>query len=217
MECSQFLIDLAEQFKNNNNSNYVNEFSSLYEYVRNELYKQNIMFKYNDSRGILYSNRYLLNSDSIARYCNGLVVELDTWEILAHSSPTLALNYNMNEIEKHFSEYSVTRARDGTTVVLYWWNDQWRMATGRAIEVNTLKQFGIDDTYINLFNEAVKSYDFSFDCLDKTKSYVVGFCHPKMHPFNDKPDAWIINIYRKDGTIQWMNVDYHGNKQNQFQ
>jgi hypothetical protein len=101
--------------------------------------------------------------------------------------------YNLKTISKSLSQYEFIRARDGTTVTLYYFDNKWCMSSSNGYEINTYLWMG-PLSYEAAFKDVATKYpEFSFDRLDKSKCYTIGFRHNDFHPLlTDPSSAWFI-------------------------
>ncbi len=137
-------------------------------------------------------------SRELVRQCNGVVLEYPTWKILALPSHTFNPNFNIGDVKKNIAQYRIYEIKDGSTVTLYWYGNtltdgSWCMSSANGFDVSGYQWLG-QSTYMMAFNQLARSYpDFSFDRLDKTKSYTVGFHHADFHPLMADPSKiWLI-------------------------
>jgi len=149
-------------------------------------------------RVIISSDRFHNNTTHPATFqCNGLVLDSDTWEVLSYPPPSCRPIYNNKILTEGIkqSKYEIYRIRDGTILTLYWYEpeNRWCMSSANGFDIGTYKWMG-DTTYENAFKEIVERYEgFSFDNLDKTRSYTMGFRYHDFHPFLHDPECvWFI-------------------------
>lgn len=144
-----------------------------------------------DVRIILYVDRY-----NHVQHCNinpgvfnGLIfgLEENTWKVCC--VPQNKFNYSNFSISQEINTnirnnlYNIYELNDGTTINLYWWNEKWVISTTRGIEMNDVKWQHI--SYHAILTELLTHYpEFTWDKLDKNKTYTIGFNHPNFHPFN---------------------------------
>ena len=137
------------------------------------------------------NNQPIINSPYNA-YCNGLVLGLVevqrngkiTTELRVASVPIPTLPSSTKDSLMN-SDCDVYRLTDGTTVNLYYWNGTWTISSAKAYDISTYQWRGI--SWFDALKESLeKSQDskFSFDRLDRNKSYTLVFRHPQLHPFN---------------------------------
>jgi len=89
---------------------------------------------------------------------------------------------------------SIIQVNDGTTVTLYYYNNEWIISTHRGYDVSNYIWFS-NKTYRQVLDEVLSSYtEFNFNQLSKIKSYTIGFKHHEYHPFDEgcKFKAWFI-------------------------
>lgn len=90
--------------------------------------------------------------------------------------------------------YEIYFIEDGSTVNLYFSQDKWIVSTKNSFEISSTVWRG--KSYGDVLTEVLNVYpDFSYDKLDKVKTYTIGFKHPAHHPFGQTPPvlkAWFI-------------------------
>ena len=144
------------------------------------------------SRVILTTNRTHADfRHELVRQCNGVVLEYPTWNVLA--LPARMFGPPVRNRYINIDDYTIYDVKDGTTITLYWYIDQWRLSSTNGYDVTDLRWMG-DITYMQAFNEIAAAYpEFSLDKLDKNKSYTIGFRHHKFHPLlTDPQKMWLI-------------------------
>jgi len=163
------------------------------------------------NRMILYSDRNSLSCkfnefreahQSIIRECNGIIIDICTLDLIC--SPQKGFMYvygrdseKINVVTKFYYSnlYTIHKINDGTTLNLYWWETKWVLSTFRGIEVNAIIWLGYN-TYQEVLEEVLVNYDeFSWENLNKNRTYTIGFYHPHYHPFQalkNKKKAWFI-------------------------
>lgn len=94
--------------------------------------------------------------------------------------------YQSKLLYKHFGkDTSIIKAKDGTTVTLYYFGSKWVISTHRGFEVNSYNWIA-QKTYQDVVDEVLAAYpDFSYDNLDTNKCYTFGFNHSDFHPFRE--------------------------------
>jgi len=125
------------------------------------------------------------------------------------------VTYNINKDIKsidNMDNIKIYPINDGTTVTLYYYNNKWVISTYNSWEMNDVKINNI--SYYDILNDVIKCYpDFSFDKLDKNKSYTIGFNHPSFHYYGireRKPTMWLIcsaDIKAANNGIKIFNYD----------
>lgn len=91
--------------------------------------------------------------------------------------------YKISHLQKNFSDCTILKAHDGTTISLYYYNNKWVMSTHRGFEVNNYIWQGTQQ-YQTIVDEALSQYpQFKYSNLNKKKCYTIGFKHSEYHPF----------------------------------
>lgn len=164
------------------------------------------VFEKNGNRMLIFANRYRADEDQMYRECNGLILEKDTFNIIAYPPPPLTLQYGYRfkeKIKKTLSEYNVYYANDGTSILLYYYLDQWIISTNKMYDASQVKPHGLQTTYIAAFTEVMANYpEFSFDKLDKNLTYNIIMHHIEFHPYGGDNSAQFIAAYTKTGEKQ---------------
>lgn len=145
--------------------------------------------------------RVLLTSDrlradfsrELTRQCNGVVLEYPTWRLLSVPAGMFNPKYRLADVVSNIKDYDVYDIKDGTTVTLYWHNEKWCLSSTNGFDVSDYQWMG-PSTYYVAFTSLMKNYpDFSFDKLEKNKSYTIGFRHKEFHPLlTDPQKMWFI-------------------------
>jgi hypothetical protein len=139
-----------------------------------------------------YNTRLDFNNP-IVQKCGGIIMEYGTWKILA--MPPYPANPRVKLTSIDSSEYVTRIIKDGTTVTLYHYQNEWHIATVNGISVGPLVWLG-KKTYRQIFDECIAKYpEFSLDKLKKDHSYTIGLRHPEYHPFRPSTEAWFIQSY----------------------
>ncbi len=147
------------------------------------------------------SNRILLTSlraranfaRQLARQCNGIVLEYPSWKVLSMPHSMLSQRFSAAELCKHIDNYDIYDIKDGTTITLYYYKEQWCMSSTNGFEVSAFQWIG-PMTYKEIFEQLIQQYpEFSYDRLDKTHSYTIGMRHQSFHPLlTDPASMWLI-------------------------
>jgi len=147
-------------------------------------------------RVIISADRFDTSSrHPVSFQCNGLVLDSDTWEVLSYPAPTCKVVYNKKTLISGIenNKYEIYRVRDGTVITLYWYENAWCMSSANGFQINHYKWMG-ETTYEEAFIELMARYPgFSFDNLDKSHCYTLGFRYHDFHPFVRDPESiWFI-------------------------
>lgn len=146
------------------------------------------------NRILLSCEHGALGTSTLARACNGVVLEYGTWNILSLPAPVLTSRCKIGQLCKDISKYDVFSVCDGTTVTLYWYNGEWHMSSANAFDVRGYTWMG-ELTYLEAMTAAAPS-GFDLAKLDKNKSYTVGFRHHDYHPLlTDPARMWLIQSF----------------------
>lgn len=114
----------------------------------------------------------------IVRECRGLVLERDSWNLVARSFPRF---FNWGEFPEEQAKFNfrgsaITAKEDGSLVLFYCYDSKWRC--------NTRGSFGneyihdTDKTWQQYIMESLGVRDLSELALDKNLTYVCEFCSP---------------------------------------
>lgn len=138
----------------------------------------------------------------IEQIANGLIVDTQTWSLLAASGEfTKNVNYIPKTALRPNTVYSVYTAYplgDGSIVTFYHRNGEWCMATANGAYMNNViwaRNMTFEQYFANTLeslpagNEptqetpAGKKYEAFLSALKPTRSYTFRFLNPGMHPF----------------------------------
>jgi hypothetical protein len=148
----------------------------------------------NVSRVLLTTNRAKANfARELIRTCNGVVLEYPSWKVLSVPAPMFNLRFRMTDVVNNIDSYSIYEIKDGTTVTLYWYGEKWCMSSTNGFDVSDYEWMG-PTPYMKALTAITKMYpDFSFDKLDRDRTYTVGFRHHEFHPLlSDSEKMWLI-------------------------
>ena len=138
------------------------------------------------------------------------------YKVLSVPSAPPMSQYRKNDIERNFRGSSIIKAEDGTTVTLYYYErlSKWVISTYRGFDVNSYELVG-SRTYEDVVREVMDRYPmFSFDNLDKSMCYTIGFNHPDIHPFIPKAEP--NNVSPRAWFIRAVNTEKFGNGGNDY-
>jgi hypothetical protein len=121
-------------------------------------------------------------------FCGSIIrfdKELQHYMIISTPPLPPKIRYKNNKLMKVIAKEGarVIPAQDGTTLTLYWHKDRWVLSTYRGYDVN--KYYWCNDiTYEDALLQVLSAYpSFSYDKLNKSKCYTIGFRHSSFHPF----------------------------------
>lgn len=150
----------------------------------------------------------------LQRECNGVVIDTNTWRILALPPPQHVssgiIGKKINYLLKK-GTFDVIPIQDGTIVTLYSWEHptegrKWAISSSRGYDVSSFTWSGpltyaeiLDDLFSRLYPEFKeqtgmkllrdgKKTHLSFANLDHTRSYTIGFRHHNFHPLLKDPE-----------------------------
>lgn len=144
-----------------------------------------------------YNSRIDFNNP-IVQVSGGIIIEYGTWKILA--MPPYPANPRVKLSIVDASEYTVREINDGTMLTLYFYQNEWHLASTNGISVGSLVWMG-KKTYREVLDECLAAFNaesnnaFSWDNLNKSCSYTIGFRHPEYHPFRPSTEVWFIQSY----------------------
>jgi hypothetical protein len=149
-------------------------------------------------RIILVCDRASRNHEiELASECNGIVIDMLTWNILSYPPAALSFNMSADNVKKNLSAglYKIYKADFGTIVTFYYYNNRWILSTANSYEIDN-KIWSGNRPFRDIINEIFNSYKINMDELDKDWCYSFGFHHNEYHPFNgggQKPArAWFV-------------------------
>lgn len=165
----------------------------------------------NISRILLSTRRKLpTQPDELYKQLNGLVLQYSGWKVLSVGSPILNYSPKINETVSNLSSYDIYPIIDGTVVTLYWYEPtvavqscstgvksqptgSWRLSSSNGYDVTDMRWLG-SRTYMEAIVELAKLHPlFSFERLNRSCSYTIGFRHHDFHPLQcDGPKLWFI-------------------------
>jgi hypothetical protein len=193
------------------------------EYLRDRLFPRGVKVTHevstDDSSGLGLKRVMLSMFDRKVSYrFSGTIMGVRDGKMKAvavHPQPT-QFRFKRKQVEQAVRRHTsqIVEANDGTTVTLYWFDGEWVISTYRGYRVNDFIWFG-DLTYQQVLDEVFAKYDgFSYESLQKTHCYTIGFRHPSFHPFqvNEGPSAWFIRsvdmqAFRNNEMVVSRNTD----------
>lgn len=117
-------------------------------------------------------------NEPICREARGIILEKGTWRVVRKAFDKF---FNVGEkwaAQIDWESASATQKEDGSLISLYYYNDQWNVATNSTIDA---RNAGIESPYKNfldLFICAVRAYKLDFSLLDKNCTYTLELCSP---------------------------------------
>lgn len=162
----------------------------------------NVIYEKNGKRMLLYNNRAIpLKPNKLNLECNGIILDVETAEVIAYPPPPIVYNKEINIP----TTATYSPICDGTSILLYYYNGEWCIATNKAYEVTNLKPPGIDLTFGQMFAEIVPRE--TLESLDKDLSYNLIMKHHIMHPFLQCSNyAVLVGAFDKQGNRRESNM-----------
>lgn len=190
-------------------------------FVISQLNKKGIKCHYDpptsdESRVLLYSNRFNADNYELARECNGLIMDYSdkkSWPVVCRPPDLANARWDPIAVEKNMDEYDVYCARDGTVINLYYYNGKWCISTARGLDMGPLDWCGIN--YQKCWDSMCKKYALDVKQFDVSTTYTFGFSHPKIHIYNGVEEMWFISAKKTDGARVWRSpFDVKDSKEN---
>ena len=180
MNIIEYIKDINDNFSPENFSNF-----------RNTLIREGIRCNYDpinneNNRMILYSNR----DSKLAKQCNGLIIDYKTNDILCYPPIYPTTRYQKETLEKELKTATIYKAKNGTVINLYYYNNKWCISSLRGIELNDVKWCS-RITYMEALTDCLPD-TWDWDNLDVSKTYTIGFTHPRFH-FMESCEIWFIS------------------------
>lgn len=163
-------------------------------------------------RFVLSTNRHKANFQiPLVRQSNGLIFAVQESNkkivciLLAKPSRDFNPRFKRNQI--NLDNYNIYEIKDGTVVNLYYdannSTGKWVFGTKNAFDIGN--NFWRGYKYEKVIMDVLKEYPkFSFDELDKSKTYVLNFTHPAFHPFQ-QPEVWSEEYFdHPHPTYKWI-------------
>jgi len=152
------------------------------------------------------------NSNCYTRECNGLVLEKNTYRILAVPPRNLVKIINFDSVNRLLYQglYKIYRINEGTIINFYYYNDEWVLSTTNGCNVANTKWE--EKTYKEMIMECLEKYGIEWneflENLNKKSCYSFGFKHPDIHKFKEESQykIWFvhsINLDESDNNYLW--------------
>lgn len=146
--------------------------------------------------------------DPIVCECRGLVLEVDTWNIV---SMAFMRFFNYGEVPDEqpfdFNNSIIYEKVDGSLIQLFFYNGQWMIATRGTIEGTGNVGF-CNMSFRQLFDTTVKQYPNFYNKLDKDTIYIFELVSPenKVVRYYPKRELYLIGMRHKN--IGFREVGY---------
>ena len=193
--------------------------------IRTLLYKHGIKTSHSMESGLMVAyvdkaNRKICDIDELAQHCNGSIIDLHTYKVLAIQQLMCITNIDSKVVNKYLAEglYTIHKIKEGTQINLFWLErrSEWVISTSRGYDMKFAK-WG-DITYGNVLSDILDKFgttsDEFYDTLDKNKSYSFGIKHPSMHPFHEGKGEPLYDMWYMHSTdmINQLPCDDYPNK-----
>lgn len=173
--------------------NTYNDFDELKKSLKKD-YK--LQVKQDDNLYIINIQKNKINTNPVLNLCNGIILEKNTNKIVCNIFPIMKEYPDTYEYTS-FKDVVIEEAVDGTLIKLYYYNNEWIVATNRCI--NAKKAFWISNvSFHDLFMEAVTACNLNFDSLNKTFCYAFILQHPQNRNVKQYTTPNIVYIYSYD-------------------
>lgn len=149
-------------------------------------------------------------TDPIVRECRGLVLERDTWQVVARAFPRF---FNWGEVQDEmalfdWSSVSVTEKVDGSLCLFYWYDGHWRVNMRGSFADGPMRLSDgtwSDKTWNEAIGEGIGGLgewpDLVFSGWDADLTAVGEFVSPwnKVVRSYDKPAVYLLSIFDSNG------------------
>ena len=146
--------------------------------------------------GFKYSQIDSPRAHAIVRECRGLVLEENTWRIVAKGYNRF---FNVGELDDEFqrfnwNDFTVHSKEDGSLILLYNYKGEWHVNTSGSFALGELNTF--QDTWRALFWETAPFTKEDLEIFDKTQTIVFELCTPYnkvVRPY--KPTVFLLGVF----------------------
>jgi hypothetical protein len=116
---------------------------------------------------------------------------------------------NLSELDKidWNKPFQVQKKYDGYIFKIYSYNDKWYVSTNSKIDSTNVVLRNSKLKALDAFNECAKSSNFSFDKLDKDKTYVFEVVHPGARLVVPYQKEQLIHIATRKNTRPYNEID----------
>lgn len=146
-----------------------------------------IIITYPNVNRLVSSSTKVNYNDPFVRQCKGIILQKSPSEfkIVCYSMDKLLQSTDLKEDELKMlfdeADWQVEELIDGSLVKVYWYNDQWNVATNRCVEAQKAR-YSNYRTFSDYFQDAAtttttKPLDYSK--LNKHCTYSFVLCHPE--------------------------------------
>jgi len=126
-----------------------------------------------------YSQTESPKNHPIVNECRGIVLELDTWNVIAYPFRRF---YNKGEVLQETEDFDYKNSYalqkiDGSMINVFWYRDRWFFATRQVIENNSKMPFS-ELTFKELFYKTSEQYKNFWKFISKNFTYVFELTSP---------------------------------------
>jgi hypothetical protein len=125
--------------------------------------------------------------------CNGIILDTSNGNILVYPGKMFTYVTHESQLRK-LHQSTVSKIYDGTTVSLYYYNEQWRISNSNGYNISAIT-FMENYTFMDFLKDTLEHCGASFDNFDKGYSYNITFTNPNMHLFSTKHEIHLINVW----------------------
>jgi len=111
--------------------------------------------------------------------CRGVILENKTWNVVCHPFHKFFNFGESNAYDINFSKSIVMEKCDGSTIKIFFYKGEWRIATSKTIDAEAETMSSLS-TFKKLFFEIIPHSDFLklTSNFDKNKTYIMELIHP---------------------------------------
>jgi len=156
--------------------------------------------------GLKYSQIHSPRAHPIVRECRGLVLEKDTWNIVAKSFDRF---FNVGETvegEKNdfeWQDFEVFSKEDGSLIIVYWYKGEWHANTSGSFGLGPIEGFG--GSWRDLFWFTAPFSTEDLDALaNQNRTYVFELCTPYNKVVRRyRPSVYLLGAFDLQGADRW--------------
>jgi hypothetical protein len=140
--------------------------------------------------------------------CRGLILEKDTWNVLSLGFRKF---FNYGEPNAHKIDWSsaiVQEKLDGSMIVLWYYDNEWKVSTTGMAEAEGEVNNRINTSFKDLFWETFNKNGANKDFLDPRRIYTMELCTPYNIVVKPHGTSTITLLTIRD-TINLLEYDYH--------
>jgi hypothetical protein len=143
--------------------------------------------------GCKYSQIDSPRTHLVVRECRGIVLEKDTWRVIAKPFNRF---FNVGEVQEEFelfdwSKFSCTEKADGSLIILYRYDGEWQVNTSGSFGLGQAPNY--DGTWRDLF---WRFANIDVDKLDLGRTYIFELCTPwnKVVKGYKRPTVFLLGV-----------------------